>query len=368
MSRVIEQNTKSEHRAGLGLWFLLMAACFPAFPSCQNVRTTGSRTDGLSYVPGSGTQAGEVTVREGTDVEVRYTKPYQAAPRLILVELRGAKALEALYSKDEFQIVRQEATGFRIRNNHTEHGESWATVKWQAEGTLAQGGPGGLNANGDALANGNRSAQELLIERIKNAGGKVTVDPNPPKEEEPALAVASRDANTTTKNAIDVTLTSTVDPRLAKNGILAIDLHRKAVTDPDLEVFGRLHSLRTLNLYGTKITDAGLKSLSELNNLATLYLNDTAVTDAGLQYLQGLKKLSDLGLNQTKVTDAGLPYLQGLTNLHSLSLSGTKVTDRGLEQLKVLRNLKHLYVGHTGVTATGIQELKRALPNLEISK
>jgi hypothetical protein len=313
-------------------------------------------------------QEGEVTVRGGTETEVRYLKPYQSPPHLALVELRGAQAAETLYSKDDLHIVRQDATSFRVRNDHDEHGENWVTVKWRAEGVLDQGQPGGLAGDGTTVARGDRSPQEVLIERIKNAGGKVGIDPNAPRDDDPAALLADRDGNKNAKPALDVTLTSTVDPRLAKNSIWSIDLHRTRVTDADMAQLEPLSRLRSLNLFGTKITDAGLRSLSGLKELQTLYLNDTAVTDAGLQNLQGLKKLSDLGLNKTRITDGGLTILQGLTNLHSLSLSETQITDRGLETLKSLRTLKHLYVARTRVTATGLESLKKALPGLQISK
>jgi hypothetical protein len=314
-------------------------------------------------------QEGEVTVREGTDTEIRYKRPYQSPPQLVLVELRGATAVETLYSKDDFQIVRQDAKSFRVRNNHAEHGGTWATIKWRADGTLAKLLPNGLTADSDALAQNGKISQEVLIERIKSAGGKVTIDPNPPKDDDSIARVADPNVDKNGRPGINVSLTSTaVDPRLAKNNILTIDLHRTNVTDADLAQFERLTELRLLNLYGTKITDAGLKSLSGLRNIQTLYLSGTAISDAGLQNLQGMLKLSDLGLNQTGITDVGLNYLHGLNNLHSLSLSGTKITDTGLAQLKVLRNLKHINVTHTAVTAAGIQALKTALPNLQIIK
>jgi hypothetical protein len=345
----------------------VLGAALLSVPACQNAPAPqgGAENYVFPYAINPGLQEGEVTVKEGTDVEVRYKRPYQTAPRLVILELRGAKTTETLYSKDEFQIVKQDTKFFRVRNTHVEHsGESWATIKWRAEGVVDSRGPG--SSNGDELAQGDKNSQELLIERIKTVGGKVSIDPNAPKEPEPGVRLADREKGP--NSALDVTLTSSGDPRLGKNAILSIDLHKTAITDGDLARLDGLKSLRILNLYGTKITDAGLQSLSGLNSLQTLYLNDTGVTDAGLQYLQNLKSLNELGLNQTKVTDEGLAYLRGLTGLRSLSLSGTKVTDRGLEQLKGLRSLKRVYLVRTGVTAAGVQELKKSLPNAQISR
>jgi hypothetical protein len=372
MSRVMRLQPRTRWKCGPRFCFLLLSATVLSLPACQNVQNAPSaqnppaRTDGwsLAYQFNPGTQEGEVTVREGTEVEVRFKKPYMTPPRVVLVELRGANALEMQYAKEEFQISRVQTTYFRVRNNHAEHGESWATVKWRAEGEVAK------NA-ADALAAGDKTPQELLIERIKLAGGKVGLDPTPPKDEDSppgVLASNVRDPSKGPATTIDVTLTSTVDPRFARNDIVSIDMHRLHVTDADLVQYENLKGLRKLNLYGTKVTDSGLKTISVLPNLQVLYLSDTAVTDAGLQSLRTLTKLTDLGLNQTKVTDAGIPNLLVLTNLHSLSLSGTKVTDSGVDQLKSLRSLRHLYVGHTSVSAAEVQALKKAIPGLIVSK
>lgn len=342
------------------VWAVLLSLGLPALPSCQSARGPDGRVAGWpAPLPfGSGAQQGEVTVREGDTVEVRYKKPFQAPPNLVLLELRGADARETLYSKEDFQIIRQEAAYFMLRNNHTEHGESRATIKWHAEGALATQN----SAGGERLAG---SGQEGLIERIKLAGGKATVDPNAPKAFETAPRLVSREGG---KGPAEGILASSLDPRVSQAAIVNIDLHRTQIGDADLAALEGLTGLRTLNLYGTKVTDAGLKTVGELKGLQTLYLNDTAVTDAGLQSLQGLTRLGELGLNRTRITDAGLASLRGLTGLHSLSLTGTQVSDAGLEQLKALRNLKRIYVGHTRVTAAGIQELKRSLPDAQILK
>jgi hypothetical protein len=355
--------------AGLGLWVLIAGPGFLVLPSCQHAPSNSAQRGDAWNLPfdfESGTQEGEVTVREDTEVEIRYRKPYQSPPRLVLVELRGAQALETHYSKEDFQIISQGANYFRVRNNHSEHGSSWATIKWRAEGALAKGGANGLQSEPDQPGQPAKSPQEVVIERVKNAGGKVGIDPNAPPDPDATIRLADREKEP--GKPLDVTLTSTVDPRLKKNAVISIDLHRTKTADADLTQLADLKSLRTLNLYGTKITDAGLQSLSGLTNLQTLYLSGTAVTDAGLQNLQGLKKLNELGLNQTRVTDQGLVYLQGLTNLHSLSLVSTGVTDQGVQQLKTMRSLKHLFVGHTKISANGIEELKKALPQTQILK
>lgn len=364
MSRPIDRPASGHRLFRPAVGACILTAGLAALPSCQHA--TGLNNAGgnspLTLAFASSTQQGEVTVREGTEVEVRFDHPYQSAPRVVVVELRGANARETFYAKEDFQVVRQDARSFIVRNNHSERGESWATIKWRAEGTLARGQPS--VGDGDQLAKG-KSDQEMLIERIKAAGGKVSLDPNPPKTDGLNLPNATPNAD---KNAINVSLTSVVDPRLSKNAILGIDVHGIAVTDSDLTQFEGLTTLHSLNLNRTKVTDAGMKSVGMLTALQILYLSNTGVTDAGLQQLKGLVRMDDLGLNRTRITDEGLSYLKGFTNLHTLSVVGTKVTDRGLQQLVGLHNLKRIYLSETGVTPEGIRELKKALPKLEVVK
>jgi hypothetical protein len=262
---------------------------------------------------------------------VGYQKPFQAPPRLVIVELLQSRVEEKPYRKSNFQFVRQEATYFTIRNTHAEQGSGcWATVKWRAEGILASGAPVNTGAALTPTAQNSKATQAQLIARIKKAGGNVVV--NPP----------------------------------ADGPIVVVDLHRTGVTDADLEPLQGLPHLCTLNLYGTKITDAGLKYISGLATLQTVYLNNTPVTDAGLQHLQKLVNLRELGLHQTHVTDAGLASLKGLTSLSDLSLSGPQISDQGLMQLKGLFNLRHLFLSGTSVTPAGVYDLKRVLPKLQV--
>jgi hypothetical protein len=361
MGRETEGRCRRRWHAGQGLIALLLLG-LPTVPACLEFRDPAAASPFLSFASGS-VQEGEVTVADGSQAKVRYPHPFQSPPRLVIVEFRQAQFEERPYSKSDFQVVAEEADGFTIRNNHPEPGRgSCATVKWRAEGAVAREQPREIVAAPPS----DKTAQELVIERVKKAGGSVSFDPAQPK-----------------------------------GPVTGIDLHRTRVTDADLEQLfpvppppkeeveraafppnGRdaapsagppkpphppgLTGLRTLTLYNTRITDAGLEPVSRLSHLQALHLSDTAVTDAGLQQLRGLTELRDLGLNRTRVTDAGLAQLKGFTNLSSLALDGTRITDEGLAQLKGLRHLKHLSLNRTGVTPAGIQELKRALPNVQI--
>jgi hypothetical protein len=274
---------------------------------------------------------GEVTLKDGEEAQVRYPRPFQASPQLVIVELRESRFEEKPYTKGDFQFVRQETTGFTIRNNHAERNPyPWATVKWRAEG-VAGDSPASPAPQSVAAAPDSKIASEHVEAFIKGLGGKVTVDP------------ARKDRS-----------------------VVAIDLHLTQATDADLEALRDLATLRTLNLFGTRITDAGLKSVGVLSGLQSLDLNDTAVTDAGLQHLQRLAQLKELRLYHTQVSDDGLSCLHGLTGLQNLTLSGARISDRGLMQLKSLHNLKQVLLYQTRVTAAGVQELKKAVPSVQI--
>jgi hypothetical protein len=362
MSR--ESNGPSgRHRRGKqGVGTVLLWCGLPALASCLEFRDPAAVPPFLSFAAASSVQEGEVTVADGGQAKVRYPHPFQAPPRLVIVEIRQAQFEEHPYAKSDFQFVTEEASFFTIRNNHPEQGRgSCATVKWRAEGSLAREQPGEAG-----VPQTDKTAQELLIERVKKVGGSVSFDPAQPR-----------------------------------GPVVGIDLHRTRVTDADLgqlfpprppatdEVDGiqsptpardvesptrparpepppGLGGLRSLTLYGTQVSDAGLEPVGRLTHLQSLHLSDTPVTDAGLQHLRELTELRELGLNRTRVTDAGLSQLRGLPNLSSLALDGTRITDAGLVQLKGFPRLKRLFLNRTGVTPAGVQELKRTMPNLQI--
>ncbi len=275
-----------------------------------------------------------MTLLDGDETQVSYKVPFQSPPLLVMVGFAQSWFEAKPYAKSDFQFVRQEATYFKIRNNHAEQGRgTWATIKWRAEGIRA---PDELPSTAEApapRAQNSQEKQEQIIAKIERAGGKVAPDPRPPG-----------------------------------SPVIGIDLHRTKVTDADLGRIQGLASLRTLNLSGTKISDAGLKYVSSLTGLQTLYINETAVTDTGLQQLKSLTNLKELGLYHTRITDEGLASLKGLTNLQTLTLGGSQITDRGLLQLTGLRNLRHLLLSGTSVTAAGVEELQKALPRTRVMR
>jgi hypothetical protein len=334
MRRDIEDRAGEGARRTAWLGVALLLCALVAAPSCA----TFPAAHPFPSLVGSGeslVQEGELTVGDGAEAAVTYRRPFQSPPRVTIVEFRQSWSKDKPYSKSDFVFVRQDATGFRLLNNHPEQGQgSVATIKWRAEGVAGSGPPAPLPRDIAPTGANNLLPQDRLAAALRGMGGTVGFDP-------PPLPNAPRP-------------------------IVNIDLHHTKVTDADLERLQVLARLRSLNLSGTGVTDAGMRSVGGLVALQTLLLNETRVGDAGLQQLQHLTELRELSLFHTHVTDDGLAALRGLVNLRDLTLSGHQITDRGVVQLADLRNLRHLYLSDTGVSKTGVQELKKALPKVEI--
>jgi hypothetical protein len=311
-------------RIGLGVLLcgLAVATSCGTFPNL-------STTDGRASV-----QEGELTLRDGQSTTVHFKKVFTAAPRLTIVEFRQSWIKFKPFSRDDFQFLAVDGTGFRIVNNHPEanHGSA-ATIKWRAEGVIATVQPAPPALGLTPLAQKSKPTQDDLVDAVKRMGGTAGYD----------MAVP------------------------APRPVSLVDLHHTRVSDADLEELRLLAPrLKSLTLSGTGITDAGMRSAGAIPTLQTLLLNETHISDAGLEQLQRLTELRQLGLYHTRVTDAGLAYLKGMSNLNELWLSGSAITDQGLMQLKGLKNLRHLYLSQTRVSQTGVQELKKALPKIEI--
>src|SRR5262249_31541848 len=139
---VPDMRSDVEDRAGEGArqtaWvgMALLLCVFVAAPSCA----TFPASHALSPLLGSGeslVQEGELTVADGAEAAVTYRRPFQSPPRVVIVEFRQSWSKERPYAKTDFVCVRQDATGFRVLNNHPEQGQgSVATIKWRAEGVV----------------------------------------------------------------------------------------------------------------------------------------------------------------------------------------------------------------------------------------
>jgi hypothetical protein len=319
-------NRTVHHKLGRRWVGIALLTCgLTAALSCGTLPAPEAVARGLPF-GNSGVQEGELTLRDGDEAVINYPKAYQSPPRLVIVEFRQSSFKEKPYAKGDFQFIEQNATGFRVVNNHPEPGRgSAATVKWRAEGALAAEQPP------PAIPAPGKATPEQIVAAVKALGGSATIDAG-----------------------------NVYRP------VVTVDLRHKGVSDAQLELLRATPALRSLNLSGTRVTDEGMKIVGGLTKLQTLQLNDTAVGDAGLAQLKGLTELREVGLFHTRVTDDGLPALKGMTNLHDLTLGGPKITGRGVAELTGLHNLRRLVLGGTGVSKAEVQELKKSMPKTEI--
>jgi uncharacterized membrane protein len=92
--------------------------------------------------------------------------------------------------------------------------------------------------------------------------------------------------------------------------IVALNLDRMPVTDPDLATIGGFSNLRTLNLSFTNVTGGGLKALTGLKQLKTLSLAGTAVKAEDIRRLASIKTLRSLYIWNTGIVAGDIGALQ----------------------------------------------------------
>ena len=92
--------------------------------------------------------------------------------------------------------------------------------------------------------------------------------------------------------------------------IVALNLDRMPVTDPDLATIGGFSNLRTLNLSFTNVTGGGLKALTGLKQLKTLSLAGTAVKAEDIRRLASIKTLRSLYIWNTGIAAGDIGALQ----------------------------------------------------------
>lgn len=97
-----------------------------------------------------------------------------------------------------------------------------------------------------------------------------------------------------------------------------------------------LDALRQLVIIGGSVADEDLADISRLGGLEMLALESLigAISDAGVARLAGLSRLQKLVLKQTLVTDAGLRLLVGLEGLKTLDVTDSFVTAAGATEFR----------------------------------
>jgi hypothetical protein len=157
------------------------------------------------------------------------------------------------------------------------------------------------------------------------------------------------------------------------------------LTDHDLAVIGRLHTLKRLSLSGVQIAEVGggkhfLRGaeLAHLDQLANLELLDLSQSDfsGGLAHLAGLPKLHALILSSFEhLNDASVAELKQLPHLQTLVLAGVyytnpekTITDAGLASLAQLPSLRTLYVEPHGKFTLPVDKLQTLLPEVDVRR
>ena len=177
-------------------------------------------------------------------------------------------------------------------------------------------------------------------------------------------AVAAQ-ANDTAAAATAIERRGGVITRDASGQIVDVSLARTWATDAELELLGRIKTLKRLDLSLTYVSDRGIEQLKGLDRLEDLNLYAAEfITDAALAFLRGHKQLRTLNLRGTDVTDTSLAYVAELPGLRRLDISFTQISDVGLEHLAALTELEDLNLGGNKISGVGLHVLK-LLPRLK---
>ncbi|MEL6898617.1 MAG: adenylate cyclase, partial [Planctomycetota bacterium] len=199
---------------------------------------------------------------------------------------------------------------------------------------------------------------------------------------------------------------------LSKLPLVGINLNTTGVGDGALEVFGKILTLRSIQMDSTNISDSGMMNLKDLpalqrlrihycditdgysalkgkTSLQRLELRDTSIRDEqlkmlcqlpeitylnlsecrlisaeGLASVGDLKKLTYLGLWETKTNDDSFAAYKGLTSLQTLNLEATGITDESVPLLLTFTQLTDLNLAGTQLTDQGFSQLNQ-LKNLK---
>jgi hypothetical protein len=152
-----------------------------------------------------------------------------------------------------------------------------------------------------------------------------------------------------------------------------------SIADYQIELIGRLKSLRLLDLTGdlVSVTEAGaapiegltqleelrirgdaqagsslspiVTRLGKLTNLKTISIEAHPANASDLAHLTGLSGLEHLGirLSDESITDAVLESVARLARLQSLSLNRGRITDESLKHLQSMEHLRHLAISNS---------------------
>jgi|GEM_PF-4253128 len=100
-----------------------------------------------------------------------------------------------------------------------------------------------------------------------------------------------------------------------------------------VELIGKLHSLRSIQVSGDGFADVDLNSLSELHQLRSLFVQQTDFGDEHLEVVSKLPRLQTLDLIDTEITKAGVLKLSNMKSLQQIWLS-EQIDEKTVELLR----------------------------------
>lgn len=124
-----------------------------------------------------------------------------------------------------------------------------------------------------------------------------------------------------------------------------------------------LPRLTTLSIHAESISEEAVECIGNVPALRHVYLTRSSVSNEGLKAIGRLSNLEELGLWDTSIDDIAMDAFGGLRRLKELSLHAPAVTVQGLNQLRHLRGLEDLTLG--GIHGKGnFSPVLSSLPNL----
>lgn len=168
--------------------------------------------------------------------------------------------------------------------------------------------------------------------------------------------------------------------------VVDINLNGTLATDADLELIGKLRSMKLLSVEGaaqrhcglepllphnpkhlpSQISSAGIRRLGPQPNLEIARLARTPITDEAMEMIALWPQLELLDLSQTNVTSVGVIRLGKLKRLNMLSLQQTGIDDGVVPALCQMHSLTQLDIQNTAISGAGLLRLREELPSCKL--
>ena len=143
------------------------------------------------------------------------------------------------------------------------------------------------------------------------------------------------------------------------------------LTPEDLELFGRLSDLKTLQIFNCRtLNDELAAKLSGLKGLTSLAITNSVINDATVEMIvQSFPNLTDLDLSSnTNMTNSVVKIVSELGKLQRLTLLQNQVNDIGAQRLANLKELRALDLRGNMEAGDMALEVVAELPRLSAFK